>query len=46
MRGGGVGMTARFGPEEWKNGAAINQMRKTPGRASLRGLLGGSVLDL
>lgn len=36
-------MTAKFWPECRKNGVAINQMRKTAVRASLKGLSGGSV---
>lgn len=39
-------MTAKFWLEHWKNGVAINQMRKTAARASLKGLSGGSVLGV
>lgn len=31
---------SRFGPEQWKNGVAVNQMRKMLGRASSEALSG------
>lgn len=36
-----LNMTARFWPEQWENGVAINQIRGTGGRATLKGLSGG-----